>query len=267
MSIHPSAFIHPTAIIETGAIIGEGVNVGPYCVIGAKVVLQNHVILKSHVCIDGDTTIGKGTIVYPFASLGQNPQDLKFEGEDSKTIIGENCTIREYVTVQKGTKTGRMETSVGDHCLLMVGVHVAHDCSVGNNVVIANYGTLAGHVHVGDHVVIGGLSAIQQFTRIGDHAMVGGMSGVEKDVIPYGLIMGERAYLAGLNLVGLRRFGYENAQILKLQKAYEELFLNASLPFQERLTALTLENDLIQQLKLFLTQSSKRRFCMPKEQK
>lgn len=267
MSIHSSATIHATAIIEDGAIVDVNVIVGPYCIIGSKVHLHEGVVLKSHVCIEGDTVIGAGTIVYPFASIGQPPQDLKFEGEDSKTIVGENCTIREYVSIQKGTKTGLMQTQLGNNCLLMVGVHVAHDCVVGNDVVMANYVSLAGHVHVGNHVVIGGLSAVQQFTRIGDHAMIGGMSGVEKDVIPYGLVMGERAYLAGINLVGLRRCGYESGYILKLQKFYDNLFLSTQNRFQDRLESLEIENDLIQDVKTFLISDSKRRFCMPKEGK
>ncbi|CAO5678902.1 MAG: Acyl-[acyl-carrier-protein]--UDP-N-acetylglucosamine O-acyltransferase [Holosporales bacterium] len=267
MSIHSTAIIHPTAIIHDGAILDADVFVGPYCIIGSAVHLKKGVVLKSHVCVDGDTEIGEGTIVYPFASLGQPPQDLKFEGEDSKTIIGDRCTIREYVSIQKGTKTGAMETKVGSDCLLMVGVHVAHDCVVGNHVVMANYVSLAGHVHVGNHVVIGGLSAVQQFTRIGDHAMIGGMSGVEKDVIPYALVMGERAHLAGLNLVGLRRFGYDNKAILALQKGYEDLFLSSENRLQDRVDKLMNENDLIQNMKEFLTADSKRRFCMPREGK
>lgn len=267
MSIHSSAIVHATAIIADGAVLEADVFVGPYCIVGSCVRLKKGVVLKSHVCVDGDTEIGEGTVVYPFASLGQPPQDLKFEGEDSKTIIGDRCTIREYVSIQKGTKTGIMETRVGNDCLLMVGVHVAHDCLVGNHVVMANYVSLAGHVQVGDHVVIGGLSAVQQFTRIGDHAMIGGMSGVEKDVIPYALVIGERAHLAGLNLIGLRRFGYENKAILTLQKSYESLFLSSENRFQDRLEMLNIENELIQKMKEFLTVDSKRRFCMPKEGK
>lgn len=233
--IHPSATIHPSAIIADGAVIGKDVNVGPYCVIGAQVILNEGVKLISHICVDGITTIGANSLVYPFASIGHNPQDLKYNGEPSTVIIGENTTIREYVTIQPGTASGGMATTVGNNCLLMVGVHVAHDCHVGNNVVMANYATLAGHVVVGDHVVVGGLSAAKQFVRIGAHAMIGGMSGVEKDVLPYALIMGERANMHGVNIVGMKRHGYSNADIQKVQTVYQGIFNeDDAAPFSER---------------------------------
>ena len=221
--------IHPTAIIEDGAQIGANVTVGPFCVIGAQVILGDEVILKSHVVVDGRTSIGNGTTVYPFASLGTAPQDLKYDGEPSTLVIGANNTIREHVTMNPGTSNkdggnGRMETRVGDNCLFMMGAHVAHDCIVGNNVILANNATLAGHVEVGDFVIIGGLSAVHQFTRIGDHAMIGGMSGVEGDIIPYALVKGERASLYGLNLIGLKRRGFDKEAIKALQNAYGDLF-------------------------------------------
>ena len=217
--------IHPTAIIEDGAEIGDNVSIGPYCVIGPNVVLKDDVTLKSHVVVDGHTTIGKGTIVYPFASLGTAPQDLKYAGEQSSLIIGENNTIREHVTMNPGTEAnGRMETSVGNNCLFMMASHVAHDCVVGNNVILANNATLAGHVTVGDFAIIGGLSAVHQFSRIGEHAMIGGMSGVENDVIPYGLVKGERASLHGLNIIGMKRRGFDNNDVRALQRAYGDLF-------------------------------------------
>jgi len=217
--------IHPTAIIEDGAQIGANVSIGPYCVIGGNVVLGDDVTLKSHVVVEGHTTIGNGTIVYPFASLGGAPQDLKFAGEESKLVIGDNNTIREHVTMNPGTQAnGRMETTVGDNCLFMMASHVAHDCVVGNNVILANNATLAGHVSVGDFAIIGGLSAVHQFARIGEHAMIGGMSGVEGDVIPYALVKGERASLHGLNIIGLKRRGFDNNDIRALQKAYGDLF-------------------------------------------
>lgn len=217
--------IHTTAIIEDGASIGDNVSIGPYCVVGAEVVLGDDVVLKSHVVVEGRTHIGKGTVVFPFASLGTAPQDLKYAGEKSTLIIGENNKIREHVTMNPGTEgVGRMETRVGDNCLFMMASHVAHDCIVGDNVILANNATLAGHVEVGDFAIIGGLSAVHQFARIGDHAMIGGMSGVENDVIPYGLVKGERASLHGLNIIGLKRRGFGNDDVRALQRAYGDLF-------------------------------------------
>ena len=216
--------IHPTAIIEDGAQMGAGVSIGPYCVVGPNVVLGDNVSLKSHVVVDGHTQIGAGTQIFPFASIGTQPQDLKFSGEESRLIIGENNVIREHVTMNPGTTDGGMETRVGDNCLFMMASHVAHDCQVGNRVIMANNATLAGHVEVGDFCIIGGLSAVHQFIRIGDHAIIGGMSGVESDVIPYGRVKGERAFLAGLNLVGLERRGFDKATVRGLQRAFNQLF-------------------------------------------
>ncbi|MGH1403213.1 MAG: acyl-ACP--UDP-N-acetylglucosamine O-acyltransferase [Alphaproteobacteria bacterium] len=216
--------IHPTAIIEPGATISDTVTIGPYCTIGAKVTLHENVTLVSHVHIEGKTSIGAKTKIYPFASLGTPPQDLKFGGEDSELIIGENNTIREHVTMNPGTQHGEMKTVVGDNCLFMMASHVAHDCVVGNNVILANNATLAGHVIVGNYAILGGLSAVHQFVRIGEHAVVGGMSGVENDIIPYGRVKGERASLAGLNLIGLERRGFDKSQIRALQRAFNQLF-------------------------------------------
>lgn len=216
--------IHPTAIIHDGAIIGDNVEIGPYCIVGENVSLSDNVTLRSHVHIEGLTSIGEGTQIFPFASLGTPPQDLKFAGEKTKLIIGKNNTIREHVTMNPGTKHGAMETVIGDNCLFMMAAHVAHDCVVGNNVIMANNATIAGHVVVGNFVVIGGLSGVHQFARIGDHAIIGGMSGVENDVIPYGRVKGERASLAGLNLIGLERRGFEKAEIRQLQRAFNQLF-------------------------------------------
>ena len=216
--------IHATAIIEKGAELGEGVKIGPYCVIGANVKLGNNVILKSHVAVDGYTTIGDSTVVFPFASLGHAPQDLKYMGEKSELIIGKHNKIREHVTMNPGTQDGKMKTVVGDNNLFMMSSHVAHDCVVGNNIVFANNATLAGHVEVGDYAIIGGLSAVHQFVRIGAYAMIGGMSGVEHDVIPFGLVKGERAHLAGLNYVGLERRGFTKEQVQSLMKAFKQIF-------------------------------------------
>lgn len=219
-----TTMIHPTAIIDPAAQIGEGVIIGPYSIVGENVRLHDRVELKSHVVVEGRTTVGEGTVIYPFASVGHAPQDLKYHGEPSELIIGKNNTIREHATLNPGTETGAMKTVVGDNCLLMMSTHVAHDCVVGNHVIMANNATLGGHVVVGDHVLLGGLSAVHQFVRIGSYAVIGGMSGVESDVIPYGRVKGERAFLAGLNLIGLERNGFDKDQIRTLQKAFNELF-------------------------------------------
>jgi UDP-N-acetylglucosamine acyltransferase len=265
-----STSIHPSAIISDGAILEEGVSVGPFCVIGPNAHLAKNVRLISHVCVDGHTTIGESTEVYPFASIGHRPQDLKYHGEASTVVIGANTTIREYVTIQPGTEGGTMTTTVGDQCLLMVGVHVAHDCVVGNNVIMANYATLAGHVTVEDYVIIGGLSAVQQFVRIGSHAIIGGMSGVEKDVVPYAMIMGERAYLHGVNIVGLKRRGFSNQHIHIIQDLYQHLFMEESdIPFQARVQsqkeASPEKDDVIKTIFDFIDGDTKRSFCMPKK--
>lgn len=222
-----STQIHPTAIIDPAAQIGADVIIGPYSVIGKNVKLHDRVELKSHVVVEGHTTVGEGSVIYPFASVGHAPQDLKYHGEPSELIIGKKTTIREHATLNPGTETGAMKTIVGDNCLLMMSTHVAHDCVVGNNVIMANNATLGGHVIVGDHVLIGGLSAVHQFVRIGSFAVIGGMSGVESDVIPYGRVKGERAFLAGLNLIGLERNGFDKDQVKYLQRAFNDLFADA----------------------------------------
>jgi UDP-N-acetylglucosamine acyltransferase len=222
--IHPTAQIHANAAVHPNATIGAGCVVGPFCVVGEHVTLGENVVLKSHVIVDGHTTVGDGTHVYPFASLGTTPQDLKYKGEAARLEIGKNNQIREHVTMNIGTEGGGNLTKVGDHCLFMVGAHVAHDCIVGDRVILANNATLAGHVHVGDFALLGGLSAVHQFVRIGHHAVIGGMTGVEHDVIPYGSVMGERGHLAGLNLVGLKRRGFEREAIHALRNAFKYLF-------------------------------------------
>jgi UDP-N-acetylglucosamine acyltransferase len=218
------ASVHATAIVDPKARLGAGVTIGPYCTVGPDVELGDGVRLLSHAVVDGRTRIGPETVIYPFASIGHRPQDLKYHGEPSSLEIGANNQIREYVTMNPGTEGGGMVTRVGDNCLFMMSSHVAHDCLVGNNVILANNATLAGHVIVGDYAIIGGLAAIQQFVRIGAHAMIGGMSGVENDVIPYGMVKGERAQLAGLNIVGLERRGFGREDIHALRSAYRMLF-------------------------------------------
>ena len=257
--------IHPTAIIADGAKVAESAIIGPYCVVGPDVVLAEKVELKSHVAVDGRTRIGEGTVVYPFASLGHAPQDLKFSGERSELNIGAHNTIREHVTMNTGTEGGGMLTQVGDHCLFMVASHVAHDCKVGNRVILANNATLAGHVEVGDGAIIGGLAAIHQFVRIGRAAMIGGMSGVEKDVIPFGSVTGERASLSGLNLIGLKRSGVERETIHALRGAYKALFDAQDGVLEERVSKLRAGAAAeVSELLDFLSDDSSRSFCTPK---
>jgi UDP-N-acetylglucosamine acyltransferase len=216
--------IHPTAIVAPGARLADDVLIGPYCIIGDKVTLGAGVTLRSNVVVDGRTIIEDGTRVFPFASIGLEPQDLKYRGEKSELVIGRNNTIREYVTMNPGTAGGGMSTRIGDDCLFMVGAHVAHDCRIGDHVIMANNATLAGHVTVEDYAVLGGLCAVHQYVRIGKHAMIGGMSGVERDVIPYGQVMGDRARLNGLNIIGMQRRGYSREEIQELRNAYQLLF-------------------------------------------
>ncbi|NDE89947.1 MAG: acyl-ACP--UDP-N-acetylglucosamine O-acyltransferase [Alphaproteobacteria bacterium] len=257
--------IHPTAIVNPAAVLGDGVSIGPYCIIGGEVKLGANVKLHSHVVIDGNTSIGEGTEIFPFASIGTAPQDLKFKGEPSRLEIGARNSIREHVTINPGTQGGGLLTKIGDDCLIMIGAHVAHDCQIGNNVILVNNATLAGHVHVGDHAIIGGNSALHQFVRIGAHAMIGGMSGVENDVIPYGTVMGERAHLAGLNLVGLERRGFKKDQINELRNAYRMLFAPEG-TFSERLEGVSEQyasSAVVKDIVGFIRTKSSRPICQP----
>lgn len=259
--------IHSTAIVHDGAVLGQNVEIGPYCIVGEFVKIGDNTILKSHVVVEGDTQIGRNNIIFPFAVIGVVPQDLKFAGEKSRLIIGDNNTIREHVTLHLGTKDGAMETIIGNKCLLMVGVHIAHDCVVGNNVILANNATLAGHVQVGNNVVIGGLSAVHQFVRIGKNAMIGGMSGVEADVLPYATVMGERASLSGLNLVGMRRAGIERTDIHALRHFFKQLFdKGQKANFIERVEELShgIANQTVRDVVNFIKSESSRSFCQPK---
>ena len=197
--------VHPSAIVEDGAVLGKEVTVGPFCLVGSQVVLGDGVTLHGHVVLGGRTIVGPNSAIFPFASIGQRPQDLKYQGGESELIIGANTVIREHVTMNPGTVGGGLVTRTGANCLFMVGAHVAHDCLIGDNVILVNNATLGGHVAIGDFAIIGGMSAVHQFARIGAHAMVGGMSGVENDVIPYGSVTGNRAHLSGLNVIGLKR--------------------------------------------------------------
>jgi UDP-N-acetylglucosamine acyltransferase len=263
-----STKIHPSAIVSPKAQIGKNVEIGAFCVIGDDVKIGDGTVLKSHVVVEGDTVIGKNNIIFPFAVIGVVPQDLKFKGEKSRVIIGDNNTIREHVTIHLGTADGAMETKIGSNCLLMVGVHIAHDCIVGNHVILANNATLAGHVEVGDHAVIGGLSAMHQFVRIGKGAMIGGMSGVESDVIPYGTVMGERASLAGLNLVGLKRRNFSREEIHTLRNFFKKVFEEKSEGnFQNRVNEIKGEfsGELVEEVIDFIKSESSRSFCQMKK--
>jgi len=256
--------IHKTAIVDSKAKISSSVNIGPYCVIGPNVEINENVKIQSHVNISGNTKIGKGNKIYPFASIGNDPQDLKYNGEETKLIIGDNNKIREYVTINPGTKGGGGLTEIGNDCLFMISSHVAHDCQVENNVIIANNVAVAGHVTIEDNVVIGGNSAVQQFTRIGRMAMIGGMTGVLHDVIPYGLSIGNRNYLQGLNLIGLRRANFNNKDILGLSEAYKEIFATKNLTDNlSKLNGEFKENTLVKDVIKFITKDKKRSICTP----
>ncbi|MBA1337436.1 MAG: UDP-N-acetylglucosamine acyltransferase [Pelagibacterales bacterium] len=256
--------IHKTCIIDKKANIGKNVTIGPYTIIGPNVEISENCIIHSHVNISGNTSIGSGTKIFPFASIGTDPQDLKFKGEENKLIIGINNTIREYVTINPGTEDGGGITIIGNNCLFMISSHVAHDCKVGNNVVIANNVPLGGHVTVEDSVIIGGNSAVQQFTRIGRLAMVGGMTGVLKDIIPFGLSFGNRNYLKGLNLIGLRRNKYDNKTILELSQAYKKIFSSDNLHKNlGKINGEYKENKLVKEVTEFIIKDKKRPICFP----
>jgi len=256
--------IHKTAIVDNKAKVSNSVNIGPYSVIGPNVEIGGNVIIHSHVNISGNTKIGNGNKIYPFASIGNDPQDLKYNGEETKLVIGNNNKIREYVTINPGTVDGGGLTKIGNNCLFMISSHIAHDCHVGNNVIIANNVPLGGHVTIEDNVVIGGNSAVQQFTRIGKLAMIGGMTGVLHDVIPYGLSIGNRNYLHGLNLIGLRRVNLENKDILGLTEAYKEIFATKNLTDNlDKLNGEFKKNPLVKDIIEFITKDKKRSICTP----
>jgi len=257
--------IHPSAIIESEAEIGPDCHIGPFCHIGAGVRLGAAVRLHSHVAITGDTMIGDETEIWPFASVGSQPQDLKFAGESTKLKIGARNMIRESVSINPGTAGGGGLTQIGDDCLLMLGTHVGHDCRVGNGVVIANHASLAGHVHVGDGAIIGGLAGIHQFVRIGEGAIIGALSMVVSDVIPFGSISGERPRLAGLNLIGLKRRGLSRAEISVLRAAYKALFVGEG-TLRTRAEAMleSAENAQVREILDFVLSDSERSFCTPK---
>jgi UDP-N-acetylglucosamine acyltransferase len=256
--------IHKTCIIDKKAKISKKVKIGPYCVIGPNVELGENVEIYSHVNISGNTKIGPKTKIYPFASIGTDPQDLKFKGEKNNLLIGKENVIREYVTINPGTEKGGSSTIIGDNCLFMISSHIAHDCKVGNNVIIANNVPLGGHVMIEDSVIIGGNSAVQQYTRIGRMAMVGGMTGVLKDIIPFGLSFGNRNYLKGLNLIGLRRSKYENKTIIELSDAYKKIFSTGNLNTNvSKINGEYKGNNLVKEVTDFIIKDKKRPICLP----
>lgn len=271
--VESETVIHPSALVEPGARLGAGVRIGPFCHVGAAVELGEGVELVSHVVVAGRTQIGARTRVFPFASLGHAPQDLKYRGEKSSLSIGAQCIIREGVTINPGTEGGGMVTLIGDRCAFLANAHVGHDCRIGNDVLLSNNVMIAGHVSIGDWAAFGGGAAVIQFTRVGTHAFVGGMSGLDHDVIPYGLAVGNRAHLAGLNLIGLKRRGFSRETINELRRAYRLLFAPEG-TLQERIADVTKafagQKDVqkeVQAILDFLTETGDRAICMPEQGK
>ena len=256
--------IHKTSIIDSKAKIASNVKIGPYSIIGPHVEIDDDVIIQSQVNITGHTIIGKDNRIYPMASIGSDPQDLKYKGEKTTLIIGENNTIREHVTINTGTIQGGGITKVGNNNLIMIGAHIAHDCIVGNNIVMANNSAVAGHAQVEDFVIIGAKCGIQQFTRIGKMAMIGGMTGVSRDVIPYGLSTGNRNFLNGINIIGLRRDKIQNKEIIGLTEAYKEIFKSKNLNENiSKLNGKFKDNILVKEVLEFINKDKKRPICTP----
>ena len=256
--------IHKTAVIDPKAKIAKDVKIGPYSIIGPDVEINEGTEIQSHVFITGRTKIGLNNKIYSFASVGNDPQDLKFNGEENQLIIGNNNRIREYVTINPGTKGGGGLTKIGNNCLLMISSHIAHDCFVGNGVILANNVPLGGHAQIGDGAIIGGNSAVQQFTRVGKFAMVGGMCGVVRDIIPYGIAHGNRSILQGINLIGLRRKNVPNKDILILSEAYKKIFKDENLTTNlNNLSNELKKNELVLEVVNFLEQEKKRPICTP----
>ena len=256
--------IHKTAIIDEKATISENVEIGPYCVVGPNVKIGTNTKLHSHINLVGNTIVGSNNEIFPFASIGTIPQDLKYKGEKTSLIIGDNNKIREYVNINPGTKHGGSITKIGNNNLIMVYTHIAHDCIIGNNIVLANNAQIAGHVTIQDNVIVGGSSAIHQFTRIGQFAMIGGMTGVDSDIIPFSLSFGNRNFLAGLNLIGLRRKGVSNENIKILQAAYNAIFNTPS--FRTNIKNLSndlYENEYVKLIINFVNSDKKRSIAIP----
>ncbi len=261
-----SATIHPSAVIEDGAKIGDGSIIGPFCHIGKDVVIGSGADLKSHVAVSGYTTIGDRARIFPFASIGHEPQDLKFQGEKTTLSIGDDCLIREGVTMNPGTAGDESNTTIGNKCTFLANSHVAHDCQIGSNVIFSNGVLVAGHCKVGNNVIIGGGAGVHQFCRIGDNSFIGGMAGLENDLIPYGIALGNRAYLGGLNIVGMKRAGVERDSIHSTRAAFKHIF-SGDVSVQEAVDALPaelLEDDMVAKIASFIKASGDRSLCTPK---
>ncbi|MFA5949377.1 MAG: acyl-ACP--UDP-N-acetylglucosamine O-acyltransferase [Hyphomicrobium sp.] len=259
--------IHPSAVVESGASLGDGVKIGPYCIVGPEVSLGEGVELVSHVVVAGRTNVGARTRIFPFASIGHQPQDLKYKGEPSTLSIGTDCLIREGVTMNPGTEGGGMSTTIGNSCAFLANSHVGHDCHVGNGVIFSNNVMLAGHCLVGDYAILGGGAAVIQFARVGAHSFLGGMSGLEQDLIPYGMALGNRAHLSGLNIVGLQRRGFSRTDIHDLRRAYRLLFA-AEGTLLERVADVAEEfstHATVMEIIEFIKAGGKRSMCTPRD--
>jgi UDP-N-acetylglucosamine acyltransferase len=265
MRHHPSARIHPMAVVDPGASVGEGCEIGPFCTVGPEVALGARVVLKSHAVVTGWTEVGADTVIWPFATVGEVPQDLKYHGERTRLIVGRRCRIREGATLNTGTEGGGGVTRVGDDCLIMTGAHVGHDAQIGNRVILVNNVAIAGHVTLGDDVIVGGLSGIHQWVRVGQGAIIGAVTMVTNDVIPYGLVQAPRGELDGLNLVGLKRRGVDRAGITALRAAYQTLAQEDG-SFQDRARRLAEDSDspLVREIAEFILAKSDRSFLTPK---
>jgi len=260
--------IHPTALIAEGAQFAKGVSIGAYSLIGPHVVLSENVKIHSHVVIEGHTSIGSGTEVFPFAVIGTAPQNRHYKGEPSTIEIGEGCVIREHVTIHPGTKDGGMKTTVGNFCNIMIGSHIAHDCHVGHYVTMANNATIGGHVTIGDYATIGGLAAIHQFVRIGPYAMISGTAGVNEDIMPFGTVMAMRGRLGGLNIIGMKRRGFERQDIHDLRNAFKLLAKDQSGTLETRLQKIQElygHSQTVKELLEFIEKDPKKPLCLPTE--
>tara|TARA_B100001248_G_scaffold255503_1_gene235321 strand:+ start:505 stop:1302 length:798 start_codon:yes stop_codon:yes gene_type:complete len=259
--------IHSTAIVSSKAELGNNIYIGPYCIINENVKINDDCKFLANVYMEGNTTVGSNCTFYPFSTIGTKPQDLKYKGEKSELKIGNNNTIREHVTINPGTIGGGLITSIGNNCLLMVGCHVAHDCKIENNVILVNNASLAGHVIVEDFAIIGALSGVHQFCRIGKHSMIGAMSGIDSDVIPYGTVLGNRAFLSGLNIIGLKRRGFSKDIIQDLKKAYGVLFVSNEGTISDRIKEVSEDfskNIPVMEIVDFLTKEKSRSICKPR---
>ncbi|MDJ0614409.1 MAG: acyl-ACP--UDP-N-acetylglucosamine O-acyltransferase [Rhizobiaceae bacterium] len=258
--------IHPSAVVEDGAIIGEGSTIGPFCHIGPNAVIGEGADFKSHVAVYGHTTIGARARIFPFASIGHEPQDLKHKGEKTTLTIGDDCLIREGVTMNPGTAADNSNTTVGNNCTFLANSHVAHDCQLGNNIIFSNGVLIGGHCKIGNNVIIGGGAAVHQFCRIGDNAFIGGLAGLENDLIPFGIALGNRAYLGGLNLIGMKRAGIERDSIHTTRAAFKNIFSGEE-AVQDAVKSLPADQQadaVVSKIVEFIKASADRSLCTPK---